>query len=105
VQQRGIVDLRIMRHRDKGRVAIDVERRQRDVGPFRDQRHVGKTLGARERRARIDDGDVIAQRPRHRRQRLADMDRADNDHPGGRRVDVEEQLLAGDLDVAALAHA
>ena len=44
MQQRRIVDLGIMRERDEGRVMIDIERRQRDVGPFRDHLHVGKTL-------------------------------------------------------------
>ena len=105
VQQRRIVDLGIMRHRDERRVVIDVERRQRDVGPFRDQRHVGKPLGARERRARIHHRHVVVERARQRRQRLADMDRADDHEPRGRRVDIEEQLLAAGLDHAALAHA
>ena len=40
VQQRRIVDLGIVRHGDEGRVVVDVERRQRHVRPFRDQRHV-----------------------------------------------------------------
>ncbi|MGY4404719.1 hypothetical protein ACVIYL_005522 [Bradyrhizobium sp. USDA 3315] len=104
VQQRRIVDLRIMRHRDEGGVVIDVERRQRDVGPFGDQRHVGEALRARKRGARIDHRDVIVERARQRRQRLADMDRADDHELCGRRVDVEEQLLGPDLDIAALAH-
>ncbi len=105
VQQRRIVDLGIVRHRDERRVMIDVERRQRDIRPFGDQRHVGKALGTGERRARIDHRDVIVKRTRQRRQRLADMDRADDDQPRGRRMDVEEQLLAAALDHAALAHA
>ena len=33
------------------------------------------------------------------------MDRADDDELCGRRIDVEEQLLAAGLDHAALAHA
>ena len=105
VQQRRVVDLGIVRHRDERRVVIDIERRQRHVGPFGDQRHVGKAFGAREGRARIDHRHVVVERARHRRQRLADMDRADDHEARGRRVDVEEQLLAAALDHAALAHA
>ena len=105
VQQRRIVDLGIVRHRDERRVVIDVERRQRDVGPFGDQRHIRKSLGAGKGGARIHHRHVIVQRARQRRQRLADMDRADDDELCGRRIDIEEQLLAAGLDRAALAHA
>ena len=105
MQQRRIVDLGIVRHGDERGVMIDIERRQRHVGPFRDQRHVGKALGACEGRARIHHRHVVIERARQRRQRLADMDRADDHEPRGRRVDVEEKLLAAALDHAALAHA
>src|SRR5690606_34005013 len=54
---------------------------------------------------RIDDGDVVVEHPRQRRQRLADMHRADHDEPRRRRVHVAEQLFAADLDGAALARA
>ena len=33
------------------------------------------------------------------------MDRADDDEPRGRRMDIEKQFLAAGLDHAALAHA
>ena len=105
VQQRRIVDLGIMRHRDERGVVIDIERRQRHVGPFGDQRHVRKSLGAGKGGARIDHRHVVIQRARQRRQRLADMNRADDDEPRGRRIDVEKQFFAVGLDHAALAHA
>jgi hypothetical protein len=104
VQQRGIVDLWIVRHRDESGIGIDVERRQRRVGPFRDQGNVGEALRARKGRARIDHGDVVAERARQRCQGLANMDGADDDELGGRRMDVEEQLLAAGFDAGALAH-
>ena len=63
VRERGIVDLGIVGERDERGVAVDAERRQRHVRPFRDHLHVGKALDRRERRARIDDGHVIAQEP------------------------------------------
>ena len=81
MQQRRIVDLGIVRQRHERRVVIDIERRQRHVGPFRDQRHIGKALGAGKRGARIDDRHIVVQRARQRRQRLADMNRADDDEP------------------------
>ena len=105
MQQRRVVDLGIVGHRDEGGVVIDIERRQRHVGPFGDQRHVGKALRAGKCRARINHRDVVVERARQRRQRLADMDRADDHELRGRRVDIEEQLLAAGLDGAALAHA
>ena len=71
MQQRRIVDLRVVGQRDERRVAVDAERRQRRVGPLGDHLHVGKALRARERGARIDDGHVIAEQRRDRRQRLA----------------------------------
>ena len=94
-----------MRQRHECGVVIDIERRQRDVGPFGDQRHIRKALRAGKRRARIDHRHVIAERARQRRQRLADVDRADDHHARGRRIDVEKQLLATGLDHCALAHA
>ena len=105
VQQCRIVDLRVMGHRDERGVMIDIERRQRHVGPFGDQRDVGKPLGAGKRGARIHHRHVVVQRARQRRQRLADMNRADDDEARGRRIDVEKQFLAAGLDHAALAHA
>ena len=52
----------------------------------------GKALRAGKRRARIDDGHVIAEQLRHRRQRLADVHRADDDELRRRHVHGEEQL-------------
>ncbi len=105
VQERRIVDLGIMRDSDERRVMIDIERRQRDIRPFLDQRHIGKALGACEGRARIDHRHVVIERAGERRQGLADVNRADDHEACGRRVDIEEQLLAAALDRAALAHA
>src|SRR3979490_1827350 len=83
---------------------IDIQRRQRDVRPLRNQRHVRKSLGAGKGGTRIDHGHIIIQRARQRRQRLADMDRADDDEFCSWRVNIEKQLLAAGLDHAALAH-
>ena len=60
---------------------------------------------AREGRARIDDGDVVAEELRHRRQRLADMHRAGDDEPRRRHVHGEEDLALRRLLHAALAAA
>ncbi len=105
VQQRRIIDLGIMRDGDERGVVIDVERRQRHVRPFGDQRHVGKALGTGKGGARVHHRHVVIERTGQRRQRLADMDRADDHEARGRRVDIEEQFLAAALDRAALAHA
>ena len=51
----------------------------RSLGPFGDQRHVGKTLGTGEGGARIHHRHVVIERTCQRRQRLADMHRADDD--------------------------
>ena len=90
VQQRRIVDLRIVGQRDEGGVAVDVERRQRLVRPFGDHLDVGKALGRGKRGARIDDRHVVAEELADRRQRLADMDGADDDEPRRRHIDGEE---------------
>src|SRR4051812_29305531 len=105
MQQRRIVDLRIMGQRHEGRVVIDIERRQRYVRPFRDQRHVRKALRAGKSRPRIDHGHIVIERACQRRQRLADMNRAHDHQLRGRSIDVEEQFFAGDLDHPAFAHA
>ena len=103
--QRGIVDLGVVGERDEGGVAVDAERRQRHVRPFRDHLHVGKALDRRKRGARIDDGHVIAQKARDRRQRLADMHGAGDDELRGRNVHGEEHLSLRRLLHAALAAA
>src|SRR5438270_4528950 len=104
MQQRRVVDLRIMGQRHECRVVINIQRRQRHIWPFSDQRHVRKPLGAGKGGSRIHHRDIIVQRTRQRRQRLADMNRADDYKLRGRCIDVEEQLFAGGFDHAAFAH-
>src|SRR6267142_7071282 len=87
-----VVDLGVMGERDKRRVMIDAERRQRFVGPLRDHLDVGKALVGRKRRARIDDDDVIAEELCDRRQRLADMHRAGDHKPWRRHMHGEKDL-------------
>ena len=77
--QREIVDLGIMRQRGERGVAVERPRLQHVLRPFGMERHVGKAVRRGEGRARIDDLHVEAGDPRHRRQRLADMHRADRD--------------------------
>ncbi len=103
--ERRIVDLRIVRERDEGRVAVDAERRQRHVRPFGDHLDVGKALDRREGGARIDDGHVVAEQLADRRQRLADMHRAGDDELRRRHVHGEEDLALRRLLHAALAAA
>ena len=103
--ERGIVDLGIVGERDEGRVAVDAERRQRDVRPLRDHLDVGKALMARKGGARIDDGHVIAEQLRDRRQRLADVHRAGDDEPRRRHVDGEKHPALRGLLHPALAAA
>ena len=94
-----------MRERDERGVTIDIERRQRLVRPFGDHLHVGKALGRSKRRARIDDGDVVAEQFSDRRQRLADMHGAGDDELRRRHVDGEEGAAFGGVFHAALAGA
>ncbi len=105
VRERRVVDLGIVRERDKGGVAVDVERRQRHVRPLRDHLDVRKALDRSEGGARIDDGHVIAEQLPDRRQRLADVHRAGDDELRRRHVHGEENAALRRLLHAALAHA
>ena len=90
MKQRRVVDLGIVGERNERRVVVDVQRRQRLVGPLRNHLHVGEALDRSERRARIDDGHVIAEQSSDRRQRLADVHRAGDDELRRRHIDGEE---------------
>ena len=104
VQQRGIVDLRIVGERDKCGVTVDAERRQRLVRPFGDDFDVRKTLGRRKCGARIDDGDVIVQQLCDRCERLADVHGAGDDELRRRHVHSKEHAsLRGLLHAAPSA--
>ena len=87
-----IVDLWIMRERNEGGVAVDTERRQRLVRPFGDHLHLGKPLDGCEGGARIDNGDVVAEKFCDRRQRLTDMHGTSNDQPWRRHVHGKKDL-------------
>ena len=81
----------IVGERGERRERIEPDLRDRVVRPFGEERHVGEALRRGEGRARIDDGHVEAGDLRHRRQRLADVDGADDDEPRRRQVDGEER--------------
>ena len=100
-----VVDLRIVRERNKGGVVVDAERRQRDVRPLRNHFDIGKSFDRSKCGARIDDGHVIAEQLPERRQRLADMDRAGYDQPRRRHVDGEENSALRRFFHAAFGHA
>ena len=76
--QREIVDLRIMGDRRNRGIGIERARLQHRLRPIGMQRHIRKTLRRGKGRTRIDDFHVEAGDFRHRRQRLADMNRADH---------------------------
>src|SRR5262249_30083581 len=103
--ERGVVDLGVVGERDEGGIAIDAERRQRDIGPLRDHLHVGKTLDRGKGRARIDDGHIVAEKPRDRGERLADVHGASDNELRRRNVHGEEDLACRGLRHAALATA
>ena len=105
VQQGRVVDLRIVGERDESSVVVDIERRQRLVRPFGDHFHVRKTLGRREGGTRIDDNYVVAEELGDRRQRLADVDGANDDELCGRHINREEDAALRRLFHAALAAA
>ena len=73
------------------------------VGPDGMKSDAGKALRAREGRARIDDRHIEIEKLRHRRERLADMDRAGHQDAHGRRLHREEVVLARVFDGAAFA--
>ncbi len=103
--ERRVVDLGVVGERHEGRVVVDAERRQRHVRPFGDHLDVGEALDRGEGGAGIDDGDVVAEQPADRRQRLADMHRAGDHELRRRDVHGEEDLALRRLLHAALAAA
>jgi hypothetical protein len=105
VLERRIVNLRIVGQRDERRVAVDAERRKRRVRPFRDDLHIRKTFNRGKGRARIDNGDVVAEQLTDRRQRLADMHRAGDDEARRRHIDGQENAPFRRVLHAAFAHA
>ena len=94
-RDRRVVELRVVGQRHHRRAGIEPELGERRVRP------VVRQLGPREPRrageglARVDDRDVVAGEPRHRHQRLRDVDGADHRHPE-RRVVHPEEPVAGE---------
>ena len=80
-----------MGERGERREGVERTRLQRLLRPFGEKLDVGKALGRGEGGARIDDRHVEAGEPRHRRERLADVDRADDDEPRRRHLHGEER--------------
>jgi len=96
--ERRIVDLGIMGERDEGGIGVEPDTRQGIIGPFIEQRHVGEALRRGEGGARIDDRAIEPGELRHRRERLADMHRADDDDAHRRHLHRQEMLRPVDLD-------
>src|SRR5262245_23282098 len=93
VLERRIVNLRIVGQRNERRVAVDTERRQRHLRPFRDDLHIRKTFNRGKGRARIDNGDVVTKQLADRSQRLADMYRAADDQGGRTHIGGQKNAL------------
>ena len=101
----GIVDLRIMRQRDEGGVAVEPDPGKRLLRPFRQQRHAREALRGGEGGTGVDHDEVEVERLRHRRHGLRDMHRARYHDARVRRLDGEEIGDAFRLHRAALAGA
>ena len=63
-----VVELGVVRERHHRRARVERGRLERVVGPLGAQAHAGKALGGRERAARVDHGDVVAEQRRDRRE-------------------------------------
>ena len=72
--------------------ASGLRRIERLVRPFAGDVDALEAAAAGEAAARIDDGDAVAGELPHLRQRLGDMDGADQEQPRRRVVDVDEDL-------------
>ena len=72
---------------------------------MRDDRRIGEPFGRGEGGARIDDRHVEAGDAGHRRERLRNVDRADQGQARRRRLDGQEVVDVLERDHAALAHA
>lgn len=77
--------------------------RQNLVGPFRHEVDAGETFRRGEGGARVDHRDIEPACARHRRKRLRDMHRADDDQPRRRQVHGDEALAPRRFLGAALA--
>jgi hypothetical protein len=98
--ERRIVQLGIVRQRDHGAAVVEPDRVHRLVGPVVAQDHARKALLRGEGAARIDHDHLVACQRCHRRQRLGDVDGADDDQARARHARLHEQATAFDLDLA-----
>ena len=89
---RKIVDLRIMRHGDERGIGIERAVAQHVLRPVGNEVDALETLAGRKGGARIDDRQVETGDLCHRRQRLADMDRASDDDARRRHMHGQEEL-------------
>ena len=103
--QRRIVDLRVVGERDQGRAAIHADLGQRLVGPVAHDLRIAEAFFRGEGRARIDDHHVVAERARHRHERLRHMHGADDDEAYRRIEHVDEDLAVAPRDRHALVAA
>ena len=102
--ERGDVELLVVREHADGRALVDGRVPKETVGPLDDELvRFGKALRGHEGRPRIADGDAVAEELADPRERGGVVDRAEDVHrrPRGQRVD--EQGLALDFGECAFA--
>ena len=92
VNERGVVDLRIVGEGHERGVVVDVQRGQHGVRPISNHHNVGKSLAGGECSAGIYDCHVIAQQLGDWAQRLADVNGAGDDKAA---VPFDSHLHAG----------
>src|SRR5205823_12332169 len=103
--ERGHVELEVVGHHADGRTRVDRRLLEEAVGPLeRELVGVREALARHERRARVADGDAVAEKLAHRHERGDVVARAEDVEirPWRVRADEDELALAG-LDYGALA--
>src|SRR5260370_1220445 len=99
--ERGVIQLGIVRQGDDRGPPIELELRQRLVRPFGRERDVGEACVAGKRGARIDHGHEVAGDRRHPRQRLGNMHGTDDEAAQARVEDLDEDRALGGVDRCA----
>ena len=99
--QRRIVDLRVVGQGDDRRAAVRTNRGERVVGPVDDDLDARKPRLAGEGAARIDHRHGVARQGGHRRQRLGDVHRTDDDEAQGRVEHLKKGRAVAGLGGAA----
>ena len=91
--QSRVVNLGIMCQRYHGRSRVEPEFGHGLVGPCCPAIASREPFGGAEHRPRVDDGDIIPGLPRHRRQKLGDVDAAHDDNAARRHLPEGETAL------------